>query len=137
MTKEKLEAMYLMMLAYANHAYVNQPKRDDDIYKLLCKINKIAVNIKPRKRIDQQLTKQLFYKMADLDQKEYEQTNRLYAPEINMIVLIYYLVAEHRFADLIVKCPLSYIRAIHNEVEIKHREITFQTWKLLDRMENV
>lgn len=135
MSREKLEALYIAMLTYAHHAYMNQPKREDDIYKLMCKLNKIAERLKPRKMVNQSIVKYWFDKFIDIDTKLYEEKDKLYAPEINMIVILYYLVAEHRFADLIAKYNIDYIRAVHHEVETEHRELTFEAWDLLEQFD--
>lgn len=135
MTREKQESLYIAMLTYAHHAYVNQQKRDDDVYKLMCRINKIAERLKPRKAVNQQIVKYWFDKYIELDASIYEKENKLYAPEINMIVILYYLVGEHRFADLIAKYTLDYIRAVHHEIETEHRELTMEAWDLLDKFE--
>lgn len=135
MSNEKLEAMFLFMLTYANHAYSNiEPKsRDDEYYKILYKAYKMAIKIKPRKGINQKLVKKLYYKFADLDTELYEREDKKYAPEINMIVLIYFLVAEYNHIDLITKFPYSKIKKVYDELEKDYRQLCFEVWYLIDR----
>lgn len=135
MSKEKLEAIYLFLLTYAQHAYTNiVPKsRNDEYYKILYKVYKMAEKAKPRKGLEPKTTKAWYYKFADLDTELYEQEDKKYAPEINMICLIYYLVGEHNHIDLIAKFPYTHIAKVYDELENRHRELCFDAWGLLDR----
>lgn len=135
MSNEKIEAMYLFMLTYAQHAYTNIEKksRTDEYYKILYKVYKMAEKAKPRKGLNHKVTKAWYYKFSELDIELYEQTDKKYAPEINMICLIYFLVAEYNHIDLIAKFPYTYISKVYNELEYKYRELCLDAWGLMDR----
>lgn len=128
---EKLEALYLVMLSYANYAYDNIEKRCDRIYSIISELSKQSKKFKPILGLNKNRTVHWFNYFRDLEIERIGDDDD-YSPELLAIYLLQYLTAEYNYRNLQVKYSNIELLNIMEELELAHKKLFRKALYLVD-----